>query len=94
MKTAVMTVRLPAATRRRLEELARREGRSLSQQIERLIDRGMQGSEALYGAAPVRGIRSTAGVLRVGRVPSLADFRKVRGELSASLEKRSRKDTL
>ena len=91
MKTAVVTVRLPAATRRRLEELARRDGRSLSRQVERLLERGMQGTEPLYSAAPVRGIRHTAGALAGTRVPTLADFRIIRRELSASLDKRVRK---
>jgi hypothetical protein len=79
MKDAIVTVRLPRATRRRLEMLARRERRSLSQQVERLIEQGMA------PAATPRGARSLAGVLRAGRVPSLADFRKVRAQLSTSL---------
>jgi hypothetical protein len=81
MKDAIITVRLPRVTRRRLEKLARRERRSLSQQVERLIEQGMAGKPA---AAP-RGARSLTGILRAGRVPSLADFRKVRAELSTSL---------
>ena len=85
MKDAVITVRVPMATRRRLQRLARREGRSLSQQVERLIERGM----AVEAAPAVRGVRSLAGLLRVARVPSLADFRQVRGQLSTALAGRS-----
>jgi predicted transcriptional regulator len=40
MKDAVLTIRLPSTTRRRIEELARRERRSLSQQVEQLIELG------------------------------------------------------
>ena len=83
-KDAVITVRLPRTTRRRLETLARREGRSLSQQVERLIERGMAGAPS-----PVaRGVRPLSGRLRLARVPSLTDFRHVRAQLSASLSGR------
>jgi hypothetical protein len=88
MKTATITVRLPAATRRRLEELAKNEGRSLSQQVERLIAKGMEGGEPLLSGRTPRGIRSLSGALAGGRVPTLSDFRKVRSELSASLARR------
>jgi ribbon-helix-helix CopG family protein len=81
MKDSVITVRLPRATRRRLETLARREGRSLSQQVERLIEYGMSGEPA----PAVRRVRSLSGRLRLARVPSLADFRQVRTQLSTSL---------
>jgi len=81
MKDAIITVRLSKATRRRLQALARREGRSLSQQVERLIEHGMAGAPALNA----RGARPLAGRLRLARVPSLADFRKVRTQLSTSL---------
>ncbi len=81
MKDSVITVRLPRATRRRLETLARREGRSLSQQVERLIEHGMAG-EATPAA---RRVSSLSGRLRLARVPSLADFRQVRMQLSTSL---------
>jgi len=88
MKDAIITVRLPRTTRRRLERLARREGRSLSQQVERLIERGMAGA-----AAPAaRGARSLSGRLRLARVPSLAEFRQVRARLSASLAGRLARD--
>ena len=81
MKDTVITVRLPKATRRRLETLARREGRSLSQQVERLIESGMAGEPVLA----TRGVRSLSGRLRLARVPTLADFRRVRAQLSTSL---------
>jgi hypothetical protein len=79
MKDAVLTVRLPRTTRRRLEALARREGRSLSQQVERLIAQG------LAGAPAPRRPRPLSGVLRTARVPSLRDFRQVRAQLATSL---------
>ncbi len=88
MKDAVITVRLPRATRKRIEELARREGRSLSQQVERLIERAM--SRPPLAENPREGVRPLGGILRGGRVPTLADFRAVRSALSASLGRRSR----
>ena len=43
MKNAVLTIRVASKLRKRLEELARREGRSLSQQAGRLIEQGIGG---------------------------------------------------
>jgi len=90
MKDAVITVRLPRASRRRIEQAAREEGRSLSQQVERLIERGLAAGEPQppVGSRPPRK-RALAGVLRAGRVPTLADFREVRSLLSSSLGRRS-----
>ena len=91
MKDAVLTIRVPLATRKRIELLARREGRSLSQQAERLLERGLQGSP---GAAARdrppnrRRMRSLAGVLAGGRVPTLEECRQVRTLLSSSLGRR------
>jgi predicted transcriptional regulator len=87
-KDAVLTVRLPARTRRRLDALARREGRSASAQAERLIEQGM-GKEAA-GSGRTRGARSLAGVLRGGLVPTISDFREVRALISASMLRRTR----
>ncbi|HEY3356680.1 MAG TPA: ribbon-helix-helix protein, CopG family [Polyangia bacterium] len=84
MKDAVITVRVPAATRQRLEQLARREGRSLSQQVERLIERAIDLEVGQVTTTP-RQARPLAGTLALARVPTLADFREVRGALSASL---------
>lgn len=86
-KDAVVTVRLRRATRRRLEILARREGRSLSRQVERLIEQALatKAPNARAGAP-----RKLAGVLRGGRVPTLADFREVRSLFSESLLRRTR----
>ena len=81
MKDSIITVRLPTATRRRLQALARREGRSLSQQVERLIEHGMAGASK----PATREVRPLSGRLRLARVPPLADFRKVRTQLSTSL---------
>jgi hypothetical protein len=81
MKDAIITVRLPRATRRRLETLAQREGRSLSQQVERLVEQGLAGT-----LTPTRrGVRTLSGLLSIGQVPSLADFHQVRAQLSTSL---------
>ena len=89
MKDAVITVRLPRATRKRIEKLAREEGRSLSQQTERLIERAMQGE---VGTRESRGIQNLAGSLRGGRVPTLDDFQEVRSLLSQSFGKKATRD--
>jgi hypothetical protein len=87
-KDAVITVRVPRPTRRRLETLARKEGRSLSQQIERLIERGLD--EVDVAESPLATGR-TAGLLESKPVPEWADFRSVRTFLSASLLRRARR---
>jgi predicted transcriptional regulator len=83
-KDATITVRVPRATRRRVEALAQREGRSLSQQVERLIDAGLQREEGRAAVAPARA-GSLAGLLAREPVPEYEDFRAVRTLLSASL---------
>lgn len=89
MKDAVITVRLPRASRRRIEQAAREEGRSLSQQVERLIERGLAaGALRARGASGPSPKRVLAGVLRAGRVPTLTDFRQARSRLSSSLGRR------
>ena len=88
MKDAILTIRLSARTRRRLETAARHEGRSLSGQAERLIEQGL-GAAAGAGRAP-QGVRSLAGVFAGAAVPTLADFREVRALLTASLRRRTR----
>lgn len=88
MKDAVLTIRVPASTRRRLQALARREGRSLSGQAQRLIEQGL--TREPPAGTPRHGRRSVAGLLRGGMVPTLGDFRKVRASLSTSLLRRTR----
>jgi hypothetical protein len=91
MKDAVLTIRVPLATRKRIELLARREGRSLSQQAERLLERGLQapGTTAARDTPPNRRqTRSLAGVLAGGRVPTLEECHQVRALLSDSLGRR------
>ena len=83
MKDAVLTIRVTAATRRRLEALARREGRSLSTQAERLIAQGLD--RRVAETSRRRGVRSLAGVLPGGVVPTLAEFREIRMAVSGSL---------
>jgi len=92
MKDAVLTVRLASATRKRLEAVARREGRSLSAQVERLIEQGMTAAEPGRRGPRHRGARRLAGALRAERVPALTEFREVRALLSASLLRRTRAD--
>lgn len=90
MKDAVLTIRLPLATRKRIELLARREGRSLSQQAERLLERGLQAPETAARGTPPHGRRtgSLAGALAGGRVPTLEECRQIRTLLSDSLRGR------
>ena len=85
MKDAVLTIRLPAAVRERIERLAREEGRSLSGQAERLLNAALEGGVSRSGVRRGRP-RRLAGSLAGGRVPTLADFRETRGRLSASLD--------
>lgn len=85
MKDAVVTIRLRSVTKRRLAGLAKREGRSLSSQIERLVEAGLEG-----GAAAGTGPRSLAGIFAGVRVPTRKELRDVRAELSRSLLKRAR----
>ena len=90
MKDAVLTVRLPRRTRGRIEQAARREGRSLSQQVERLVEAGLAAGDEGRIRPPNRIL---ADVLHGGIVPDLADFRAVRHELSRRLDTRSRRLT-
>jgi hypothetical protein len=88
MKDAVVTVRLRSVTKRRIANLAKREGRSLSAQIERLVEAGL---DDVVHPAPADGVpRSLSGILAGTRVPTLKDVREVRAELSRSLLKRAR----
>jgi hypothetical protein len=82
-KDATITIRVPRPTRRRLEALARREGRSLSQQVERLIERGLvdEGAAATAASQPV----GLAGLLTGEPVAEYGDFRAVRTLLSSSI---------
>ncbi len=90
MKDAVLTIRLPLATRQRIEALAHREGRSLSQQAERLLERGLETPETgpRQAAPRRRGIRPLAGTLAGGHVPSLDECRQIRTLLSRALARR------
>ena len=91
MKGAVLTIRVQAAVRARIERLAREEGRSLSSQTQRLLETALDAGRSRSGARQARP-RRLAGVLAGGRVPTLADFRETRGLLSASLESRTGHD--
>lgn len=84
-KDATITVRVPRPTRRRLEALARRQGRSLSQQVERLIEGGLDWEEReVAPPAPL------AGRLAAEPAAEYGDFRAVRTVLSASLLRATR----
>jgi hypothetical protein len=83
-KDATITVRVPRPTRRRLEALARREGRSLSQQVERLIDAGLA-AEAEGGGEEAASVPPLAGLLAGEGATEYGAFREVRTLLSASL---------
>jgi predicted transcriptional regulator len=83
-KDATITLRVPRPTRRRLEALAKREGRSLSQQIGRLIEAGLERDEAPSAPAP-EAAGALAGILARQPIPQYGDFRAVRTVLSGSL---------
>jgi hypothetical protein len=59
---------VPRPTRRRLEDLARREGRSLSQQVERLIEGGLAREEQPV-VASAGGVPRLAGLLTGEPIP-------------------------
>lgn len=81
-KDAMITIRLPQPTRRRLQALARKEGRSLSQQVERLIERGMAAGIESPSAVPARPL---SGRLRGGRSATAREMKAVRTLLSEAL---------
>jgi hypothetical protein len=89
MKDAVVTVRLPSALRRRIQGVARKEGRSLSAQIERLVEAGLEA--AGHGTLAAPSPPALSGLFAGGRVPTLADFKDVRASLSGSLRVRTRR---
>jgi hypothetical protein len=82
-KDAMITVRIPRPTRQRVEALAQREGRSLSQQIERLIEKGLESEGRPGPAAP--DVRPLAGLLAGEPSAGYGDFRAVRTLLSDAL---------
>ena len=88
-KDATITVRVPRPTRLRLETLARREGRSLSQQVERLIEGGLE-REAARPTHQESATGPLAGLLAGEPVAEYGEFRSVRTLLSASLARRGR----
>lgn len=85
MRDAVLTLRVPLPLRKRLEALARKEKRSLSGQVEYLVERAL----AEGGSAGPRG-RPLAGLFEGKGTPAQDDFRRARAALSASLIRRSR----
>jgi len=84
VKSSPLSVELTPAMRRRLERLAKREGRSLEAQLERVIENGLAAAEA-ENVRPKRGKRSLAGLLASQRAPTIDELREVRSELSARL---------
>jgi hypothetical protein len=91
-KDAVITVRIPLDTRRQVERRARREGRSLSQQVERFIADGLRRDLREAGSAESEPPAPLAGALRQHRPPSQRDFREVRTLLSAAVRSRVPRD--
>jgi len=87
-KNAILTIRIPRATRRRIEDLAKRQGRSISGAAERLIELGLA-QEATGASLAAEGAATRApalaGCLAGGVVPTMDDFRDVRTALSESL---------
>jgi hypothetical protein len=93
MKDATLTIRLPAETRRRIEALAEAEHRSLSQQVERLVELGFATLATATNEPRVTyGARSVEGALEGAAVTTLDDWRAVRQELSRSLSSRMTRD--
>ena len=84
MKGSSLSVALAPKLRRRLEQLAKREGRTFEAQLERVIESGLSAAEAA-NARPRRGKRSLAGMLASERSPTIDELREVRSELSARL---------
>jgi len=83
----MITVRLPMATRNRIEALAKKEGRSLSQTIERLIDQAMG-----MPRPPGRPLESIKGIFADrGPAPTLKDFRQLSRELVESVDRKIRR---
>ena len=76
-KQAAITVRVPAALRRRLEAKAKRERRSLSAQVEHELTQALAGEG---GGQPAK-TGSFLGRYEGGPVPTDADFREVRAML-------------
>jgi hypothetical protein len=87
MKDAVVTVRLRSALRRRIEGVARKEGRSLSAQIEHLVETGLEAGPR--STSPARRPKELSGLFAGSRVPTLEDFREVRAAISESLLRRT-----
>lgn len=89
MRDAIVTVRMPREKRKHLEALAKTKGRSLSQQVEYLIDTAL----SMRNSRPTdKEIQPTplAGQLSMAEVLTLEDFRSVRDELSKNLNTRGR----
>jgi hypothetical protein len=84
VKSSPLPVELAPGVRRRLERLAKQEGRSLEAQLTRVIENGLSAAEA-ENVRPRRGKRPLAGILASERVPSIDELREIRSELSARL---------
>ena len=84
VKAAMLTVRVPSSLRRRIESMALREGRSLAQQVRRLIEQGIRASAERGQARPLSGFFAEI------RVPPLSEFLRTRATVSASISRRVR----
>jgi hypothetical protein len=83
-KEAVITVRIPADLKRRLEARARREHRSLSSEIATVLERDLE-QEPAAGGSPGR----LLGLFRGRRVPTEEEFSEARRSLWGSLGTRT-----
>lgn len=83
VKETELTLRLSPTARRRLERVAKREGRTLEAQAERMLSEAVATADG--GKPTKRGARPLAGVLAHARAPSIDEFREVRGVLSKTL---------
>ena len=83
MKETDLTLRLSPSARRRLERVAKREGRTVEAQAERMLSEAVAAADG--GSPSKRGARPLAGVLAHARAPSIDEFREVRSVLSQTL---------
>jgi hypothetical protein len=87
--SAVMTLRIDPALLTALRQRAKREGRSVSAEVVRLIRKELE--DVHVPARRGRGTRSTMGMFANSEAPDLDDFKRVRREASALIARRVRR---
>ncbi len=85
--TAMMTVRIDPALLSALRERAKREGRSVSAEVVRLIRRELEPAPTAR-----RKPGSTMGMFPDFDAPPLATFKRLRREMSATIARRMQRD--